>query len=227
LKPKKIHAATVKRLSLETAEIAGWLAARSLLLSASNDFLDDERTGKRYDTVQRGGATGTGPERAALAGRTDSLGQMAGEFMGIMERWHRDARRLRLLGVQLSAPQWDEPASPAPGSGTKGEAAEGIARRSQEAAGAGDCMICARVVSGSTRDRLREGRCDACRKFRERNPGEERPRHLWGGDSIDARCPNVRTHLGVDRRCVLPYGHEGVCADEEAVAWVKAQRRKP
>lgn len=122
---------------------------------------------------------------------------MAGEFMSLLESWQRVGRRLRTLGVKLSV-EWDDGSL---------AAAEGVARRSLEPAGAGDCTICGRVVSGASRDRLRSGRCDACRKFWERN-GSERPKELWGSDSIDSQCVACLTRHGHDYRCILAVGHD-------------------
>lgn len=200
-KPRKLHAATIKRLSLETAEIAGWLAARTVPIAAANDFIDDGRKGTDYAAVRRGGNDSTGPERAALSNRTDDVGLMAGEFMCILERWHRDGRRLRSLGVKLAV-EWDDASL---------DAAKAVARRSNEAAGAGRCSTCERVVSGSRIDRLRSGRCEACARYYARNK-QERPRALWGTDSTDDICPNIHTHHGIDRRCVLKVGHDEPCA---------------
>jgi hypothetical protein len=108
---------------------------------------------------------------------------------------------LRKLAPKLAV-RWDEDSR---------NAASFIADQSANAAGGGTCSVCSRVVSGSRIDRLREGRCEACAKYRQRNPGKERPRNLWGTDSVDDQCPNVQTHHGLDARCGLPWGHEAGC----------------
>lgn len=208
-KPRKLPAAPIKRMSLECAEIGGWLAARTVPISAANEFIDDGLQGISYDSVKRGGQDSTGPERAAMSGRTDDVGKMAGDFMRDLEEAHRLLRRCRLHAVKLAV-DWDE-ASRA--------AAEGVARRSNEAAGSGDCSNCGRLVSGSSVDRLRNGRCNACRVYWDRN-GVERPKALWGSDSTDDRCVAVGTHYGNDVRCGLAAGHDGdhQFAHEGAVA---------
>lgn len=196
-KPRKLHGATIKRLSLDVAENAGWLAARSTLISAASDYIDDGRQAVRYDTVKRGGQEATGPERAALSGHIDDIGIMAGEFMELLPEWERIGRRLRILAVKLAV-EWDD---------VSRAAAEGKARRLAEPAGAGDCANCGRLVSGASRDRLRGGRCDACRKFLERN-AYERPKELWASDSIDPQCVAILTRHGQDYRCILAVGHD-------------------
>ncbi len=199
MKPRKISESAVKRITVEVTEIGGWINARVARLSLVNDWVDDGRTGVDYSAIRRGGAEGSSTERAALTDRADDTGAMASEFMGILERWQRDARRLRYLGVKL-LPDWEDP--------DKRADAESVARRSVEAAGSGDCRICNRLVSGASNDRLKNGRCGACHVYENRY-GVERPRHLWGGDSVDRRCVAVRTHHGTDSRCELDVGHDG------------------
>lgn len=198
-KPKKLAGAAIKRDVLIVGEVAGWLAARSSRLSAASDWIDDGRKGIDYSAVRRGGGeSSTGPERAAIDGRTDDVGRMAGEFSELLAEWVRTAKRLKVLGVKLAV-EWT-PESLA--------AAEGVARRSMEPAGAGECANCKRLVSGSAIDRLRNGRCDPCRKYWDRN-GTERPKPLWGGDSIDDQCRASLTRGATDYRCTLRVGHEG------------------
>lgn len=212
-KPRKIPEATVKRIALEVAGIGGWLAARSSNIAKANEFLDDGRKGADYSRVKRGGAEGTSVEMAALAGQSeigpatafgprDGIAKQATEFMGTLERWLRDGRRLRALGVNLGV-EWTEDAK---------NAASFVAKREK---GEGDCVNCKRFVPGEATDRLRHDRCEACARYWTRHDREkERPRHLWGSDSIDDRCPNQRTHHGIDRRCLLLWGHTGACTDE-------------
>lgn len=202
MKPKRLHGPTIKRLTLEGAEIAGWLAARAVPISAANDFIDDGRKGVDYSAVKRGGQESTGPERYALSGRSDDVGQMAGEFMGTLERWHRDGRRLRALGVKLSV-EWDEASL---------TAAEGVARRSADPAASGECANpnCKRLISGSRNDRIVHGRCGPCFRWWDRHGRvEERPRELC----IKGQCRSTATVNGVDVECVLAAGHP--CEDPE------------
>jgi hypothetical protein len=59
-------------------------------------------------------------------------------------------------------------------------ARELVLEKKPTAAGRGDCEnpSCRRFVPGTPKDRLRSGRCDACRKWRINHAGEERPREV-------------------------------------------------
>ena len=59
-------------------------------------------------------------------------------------------------------------------------AAEAVSPQAEE------CANCRVVVERTATDRLREGRCGACYKYRRRT-GQERPRELWAGASGSGR----------------------------------------
>lgn len=198
MKPKKLAKSTIVRV---TREIAGHMAVLEATVEqvvAANDFIDDGRRGVDYAAVRRGGGEGTGPERAAMS-RPDMIGSEAAEFMTLLESSLRNARRLRSLAVTLGI-NWDADAK---------AAANFVAKKEN---GEGDCVNCGRYVPGTREDRLRQDRCEACARYWSRhNREKERPRHLWGGDSIDDSCQMVRTRHGIDSKCELAYGHDGEC----------------
>ena len=208
-KPRKLPAATIGRICREVIGHVSSIEAHSALIAKANEWIDDGVQGADYSRVKRGGAEGSATEMAALKGGMDLIGKNLTEFAQGLEELAKLARRLDKMRETIEADWLTD---------DRREAAERIARRSAEAAGGGDCVTCHRVVSGSRVDRLREGRCGACAKYRQRNPGKERPRHLWSGDSIDDRCQNVLTRGGVDYPCGLLWGHDEDCRFAVSVA---------
>lgn len=198
-KPRKLPKARIERVCLEIAGHMAVLESQADRIAAANDFLDDGRRGIDYAAIRRGGAEGTGPERAAISGRYDDIGSEAAEFMTLLESSLRNARRLRSLAVTLGI-NWTDEAK---------QAASFVAKKEN---GEGDCVNCGRYVPGTRVDRLRHDRCEACARYWSRhNREKERPRHLWGSDSQDDSCQTVRSRHGIDHKCELDHGHSGEC----------------
>lgn len=198
-KPRKLPQATIERICRVASGHLAKVEAGAEFIARSNEFINEHIKGIDYSAVKRGGSEGSSTEVAALAG-TDDLTTVLAEFAQALENVGIWSRKMDSL-LEKAETHWTEEMR---------QAAEFIARKSADAAAGGNCANCGRVVSGSALDQLRKGRCDACRKYWDRNL-RERPRHLWGGDSLDDTCQTIRTHHGVDHSCALPWGHDEPC----------------
>jgi hypothetical protein len=179
----------VGSLAREIAGHAAVLESESLhICNRANSDCDDGVKGTDYSAVKRGGVELTVPEQYADRAKrhVDPVARMAREFNNSLHDALRAVKRARELGENLTRLEQSENAS--------------------EDAGQSSCMNCTRWVSGTTEDRIRAGRCEACYRHWRRT-GIERPKELW----VEA-CMTTRTSMaegGIEVPCSLPQGHAG------------------
>jgi len=155
---------------------AATLEANAARASATHQaWVDDGRKGRNYEGDGRGGQELTGPEQRmerALAG-SDEIDVQWARYLRAVKDLNEAAVAARRAQENFLHDLRDE---------ARREQAS-IAAQSQRAAGEGHCGNCNDYCTGVGDDRLRGTptgpRCDPCRKYRERNDGQERPQELW------------------------------------------------
>lgn len=170
----------------EAVECLTWVGnGAGMIADRANADMDDGLKGRSYDGDGRGSAELTQPERWAERAlrHGDVTSEQAAEFIQAVDDARRAALRARKLAGRLI--RADDQAN------RDREAASAVASASRSI-GAGYCVNCNHYCAGTANDRLRSGRCDPCRRYRERHHGMDRPRELWG-DSVELEeTPAVR-----------------------------------
>lgn len=169
-------------MKLKHKQLEGWVAATVADLTAvgagmrsivdrANADMDDGLKGRSYDGDGRGGSELTQPEAWAARTHSDQVTRDMKAFRQALDDARRAARQARRLGEALAL--------------TRALTSADDPDISRTPAGAGDCINCGHTCSGLENDRKRAGRCDACRMYRERHHGMDRPRELWASDDLE------------------------------------------
>jgi hypothetical protein len=182
----------------------------------ANSDMDDAVAGICYEPSPRSGDPSNPTERKALAASGDMVAKAVQAMDSRLRSAKQHAYQARLdaqaaenIGRSLLAIE-AEHASQIAG-------ADQLQNDEQDQRKGYVCanLHCQRTVSNTPNDRLRSGRCDACRKYLVRN-GVERPAHLCSEDQaeevLEQPCGHPVWVPGVgERPCVLPSGTTHVC----------------
>lgn len=190
------------------------LNASEIAVRANSD-MDDAPAGICYEPRPRGGSDANTPtETKAMRGQQDVAGQGARHLVRLLVEARDAARTARekaekaeRVGRSLLAMEHD-----------RAEQLVGVEQVKHDEDDTTKSAVCAnpnckRIVSQTPNDRLRGGRCDACRMYFTRN-GIERPRELCaqGPDVLELQlcCSPVWTGHG-EVPCGRPRHHDGRC----------------
>jgi hypothetical protein len=168
----KVKANELRSVAATLTTFATFLATNAdQIARRANDDADDGVRGISYDNSR------------AAPGHSDPVAARVGR-----DRWDPVHNRedLFVMGLRelMQSVKWSERQGhaflPLPVLEAHKKAVE-----AKREAGVGDCSVCGHFCAGTVivdgrkiQDRLRAGRCDACRKYRERN-GKDRPRERW------------------------------------------------
>lgn len=157
---------------------ASWLARWSgQITDRANSDMDDAPRGISYEARTRGGDAGSSTELAALA----SPDEIAAHAHRLAEHMAAGARFARLAMLELQAAErcgrWLLPMDRE--NARKLAEAEEVQLDETDETRSAQCANpnCRRIVARTPNDRLRGGRCNACRMYLDRND-HERPAHL-------------------------------------------------
>lgn len=189
----RLKSKQLRRHALEAIEALQWIADNSEQIARrANDDVDECIRAINYDGDGRGGQELTQPEqhvhartiRDPMTGelardddgqpivRPDTVAERITRLAGLADTIRDGALEARTIGGKLIAS-----VDPVDVNASR------VAAEASRRVGAGHCSNCNTYCTGTFHDRLRGGRCDPCRKWKERT-GEERPRDRWGNDDL-------------------------------------------
>lgn len=205
-------AATIESHLGDAGFSATWIKLNSTTVTGrANSDMDDAPAGICYEPRPRSTDVSDSTQRKATSGRRDpvaaqvyALETAISEAVNLAKCLALVMRRAENAAKNLTAIP-DEEAQRLAG-------AEELKLSEADTRKNASCKVCQNTVSRTPNDRLRGGRCDACRMYLERH-GVERPRDLWDDGKIKGRVcghPVWVPGLG-EQPCAEPFGHDGIC----------------